>query len=82
MGKGILKNIHPWPMTHHPGSEAHEQVLEVSPGRGAHRLLLGAGELRQTVDKGPIALAQLMGAQAALTLSGADLIFITVRKEF
>ena len=74
--------IHSHPdTTHHPGSEAHEQVLEVSPGRGAHRLLLGAGELRQAVDEGPVTLAQLVGAQAALALPGADLIF-KMRIEF
>jgi len=58
----------------HPGSEAHEQVLEVSPRRGAHRLLLGAGKLRQAVHEGPVTLAQLMRAQAALALSGANAI--------
>ena len=52
---------------HHPGPETHEEVLEVSPGRGAHRLLGGARELGQAVHKCPVTLTQLVRAAGALT---------------
>jgi len=51
----------------HPGPETHEEVLEVSPGRGAHRLLGGARELGQAVHKCPVTLTQLVRAAGALT---------------
>ena len=48
--------------TDHAGAEAHEEVLEVSPGRGAHRLLGGAGELREAGHELAVTLAQLVAA--------------------
>ena len=53
--------------TDHAGAEAHEEVLEVSPGRGAHRLLGGARELGQAVHKCPVTLTQLVTTPASST---------------
>jgi len=46
----------------HSSSETHEQILEISPGRFAHRLAVGTFIAGETGDKLSVALTQLVTA--------------------
>ena len=51
--------------THHSRAEAHEEVLEVPPGRLAHGLGVRAGVLGEAGDELSVALTQLVATPAS-----------------